>query len=388
MAAGAKADAGAMDSTARTVSLSALDAGAIAAWQGLADRAAEPNPYYRPEFVQPAANAGDEPLLVVASDGDDWIACLPVVRAARWRRLRLPCLAPWMPDHALIATPLLDRDRLHDAADALAGFAANATDTAALILDPIDPDGAAGAALHAAFARAGVDPVVYAAWERAALRRRPENTYLTESLSGKRRKELRRQRRALGAELGGETGAVDRGHDPAAWDRFLELEASGWKGDEGTALAASPADARFFRSMCTATAPTGRLQVLALEAGGHTAAMQVNLIDGGQMFCFKVAYDAALSRFGPGALLEADAIDAFHESAAADFVDSCAPPDSELVNRMWPDRRRMQTLIVPSGSRRAALIGPNLAAERIGRRVVRSARTRVRAARRSDPAGT
>jgi hypothetical protein len=54
MAAGAKADAGAMDSTARTVSLSALDAGAIAAWQGLADRAAEPNPYYRPEFVQPA----------------------------------------------------------------------------------------------------------------------------------------------------------------------------------------------------------------------------------------------------------------------------------------------------------------------------------------------
>ena len=375
-----------MPVSARTHVLSALDAAAYGAWSRLADRAIEPNPYYRPEFVRTAAMTGDEPILIVAADGDDWIACLPVVRASRWRRMRLPVLAPWMPDHAFIATPLIDRERAADAAGSLASFVAGAG-AAALILDPIDPDGPAAEALGAALRRVGLEPVVRAEWQRAALRRRPEATYLQESMSGKRRKELRRQRRALGAELGGDVEAVDRSSEPAAWNRFLELEASGWKGAKGTALAADSQGAAFFRAMCAATAPTGRLQLLALEAGGHTAAMQCNLIDGRQMFCFKVAYDDALARFGPGAQLEADAIEIFHASVPADFVDSCAPPDSELVNRMWPDRRRMQTLIVPTKSRRAALIGPSLAAERFSRRVVRLARDRVRA-RRSDAVTT
>ena len=376
-----------MNGPGKTLFLSEIDEAGLAAWRRLADRAAEPNPYYRPEFVRPAAKAGDDPLLLVVCDGDAWIACLPVVRASRWRRLPLPVLAPWMPDHAFIATPLLDRECVDEAAAALLALAATTAHSSALILDPIDPDGSAGTALHAALRSAGTEPVVFAEWERAALRRRPEPTYLQETLSGKRRKELRRQRRALGTELGGDPGAADRTDDAAAWDRFLELENSGWKGAKGTALAATSDGAAFFRAMCESTAPSGRLQILSLEAGGKTAAMQCNLIDGRQMFCFKVAYDDALARFGPGALLEADAIEIFHDSLPADFVDSCAPADSALVNRMWPDRRRMQTLIVPSRSRRAALIGPSLAAERIGRRVVRSARARVRA-RRPDPVAT
>lgn len=383
MAAGAKADAAAME----TLSFSTLGAGDMAAWRRLADRAVEPNPYFRPEFVGPAAAAGDDPLLLVTTDGDDWIACLPVVRSARWRRLRVPCLAPWMPDHAFIATPLLDRDRGAVAAQALAGHLASTGTVAALVLDPIHADGPAAHALRPALGGVGLDPVVYADWERAALRRRPEPTYLQEALSGKRRKELRRLRRALGTELGGEVETVDCSADPAAWDRFLELEASGWKGEGGTALAADPAGAEFFRAMCAATAPTGRLQVLSLQAAGQTAAMQVNLVDGREVFAFKVAYDDALARFSPGALLEADALGVFHDSVAADAIDSCAPPDSELINRMWPDRRRMQTLIVPTRTRRAALIAPSLAAERIGRGVVRSARARV-AARRSSPRST
>ena len=373
MTAGADVDAAIQVSAVR---LSALNAGALEAWDRLADRAAEPNPFFRREFVQAASAAhGDDPLVLVAARGDDWLLCLPVAAAPRWRRLAVPCLAPWMSDVTYLSTPLIDVDRLEDASRALAEFVAGQRAWAALVLDPVDPDGMAGRALAAAFARVG-RPIRYVEWERGALRRRPEATYVEEAMSAKRRKELRRLRRALGRELGGDVAVVDRTHEPSAYDEFLRLEGAGWKGAAGTALASSPERAAFFRAMCRAAAAAGRLQILSLEGGGRTVAMQCNLVDRWMLFGFKVAYDHELARFSPGSLLEVDAIGVFHESESLLRADSCAAPDSELVNRIWPDRRRLQTLIVPTGSSRAALIRPTLAAEGAGRRLVRAVRTR------------
>ena len=80
--------------------------------------------------------------------------------------------------------------------------------------------------------------------ERAMLERRPEDDYLS-GMKTKRRRELDRQRRRLGEELGGEGPAetVDRSEDPDAVADFLRLEAGGWKGREGTAMAAQERDA-------------------------------------------------------------------------------------------------------------------------------------------------
>ena len=357
--------------------LSELSTNALDAWERLADRAAEPNPFFRRDYVQAASAAhGVEPLLLVGESGGEWACCLPVHPVPRWRRLAVPCLAPWMPDITFLSTPLVDRDRIEEAVTALAAFVSAERDCAALVLDPVDPEGIVGAALGDALLLAGHEPVAYADWERAALHRRPEPTYVEEAMSSKRRKELRRLRRALGRDVGAEVELVDRSHDPAAWDDFLRLESAGWKGEAGTALASKAERAAFFRAMCRAGAEAGHLQILSLVCGGHTVAMQCNLIDGDTLFGFKVAYDAEFSRFSPGALLEIDAIGFFHESVSAERADSCAAEDSDLVNRIWPDRRRMQTLIVPTASRRAALVGPNLAAEALARRVARAARAR------------
>src|SRR4051812_49280199 len=82
----------------RPVPLADVDATGIAAWDRLADCAADPNPFFRPDFVHAAARAhGDEPLLLVGRRGHEWVFCLPVLRAKRWRRLRLRSLVPWMP---------------------------------------------------------------------------------------------------------------------------------------------------------------------------------------------------------------------------------------------------------------------------------------------------
>jgi CelD/BcsL family acetyltransferase involved in cellulose biosynthesis len=362
------------------MSLSSLGDGDRAAWSRLAARAAEPNPFFRPDFVASAAAAHRrDPVLVVVMSDDEWIACIPVAPGARWGRLWMPVLAPWMPTLGFLATPLIDESRLTDAAHALAVFVSVEQEAAALVLDPIDPDGPVAGALRQAFAAVGVRPIAYAVWERAALRRRPEATYVEEAMSAKRRKELRRQRRALERELGGPATTVDRSGDPDAYDEFLRLERESWKGDAGTALACTPEGASFFRSMCSTSARDGILQMLALEVRGRTVAMQCNLLDGRVLFGYKVAYDRELAPFSPGAQLEVDGIGVFHDSGAADAADSCAAPDNDVVNRIWPDRRTLQTLIVPTGSTRARLVGPSLAAEAIGRRIVRGTRARLRA---------
>jgi CelD/BcsL family acetyltransferase involved in cellulose biosynthesis len=288
----------------------------------------------------------------------------------------MPCLAPWMPDVTYLSTPLVDRDHVEAAARGLAGYLEVERRAAALVLDPVDPDGEVGRALGDAFLLAGREPIRYAEWERGALRRRPEPTYVEEAMSAKGRKELRRLRRALGRDLNTEAELVDRSSDPSACDEFLRIEAAGWKGAEGTALASTAKHEAFFRSMCASAAAAGRLQMLSLECAGRTVAMQCNLIDGGTLFGFKVAYDAEFARYSPGSLLEVDAIGFFHESEDLAVADSCAAGDSEMINRIWPDRRRMQTLIVPTASRRARLIEPNLAAEAFARRVAHASRAR------------
>ena len=68
----------------RLISLSDLSDEQVDAWRRLAARAAEPNPFFEPEFVLPAAarsTDGRGALLVLERDGE-WLACLPV-RPAR-----------------------------------------------------------------------------------------------------------------------------------------------------------------------------------------------------------------------------------------------------------------------------------------------------------------
>ncbi|CAA9483776.1 MAG: FIG01007789: hypothetical protein [uncultured Solirubrobacterales bacterium] len=348
----------------------------VRAWSALADRALEPNPFVRPEFVLSNAKAsGEAAALLVVREGSHWLALLPVGVGKRWRRTPLPCLIPWLPELAYSATPLIDRDAPGPAIAGLLDLLAAERWSAALVLHPFDPTGPVGAALTTNLGLRSIAPYVYADFERAAIRRRPENTYLSESLSSAGRKKLRSRKRALGRELGGDLVVVDRSTEPAAWDAFLAMEHAGWKGEQGTALASDSRDAAFFRIMCGGMAAGGRLQLLALEGAGRTVAMQCNLVDGSSLYAFKVAYDEAFARFSPGALLEVEAIELFHDGLGqVELLDSCADPDNALVNRIWPDRRRLQTLVIPTGAPGARLIRPAMGVEVAVRRVIRARR--------------
>src|SRR5205814_432057 len=120
-------------------------------------------------------------------------------------------------------------------------------------------NGPAAQAMREALAKQKLVPRVLRERERAILDATQDaETLLHDALGAKKLKELRRQRNRL-EDGGAVTFEVARSSAEvaAALEHFLRLEASGWKGSRGTALAGDYGDAAFVRAATTALAAEG-----------------------------------------------------------------------------------------------------------------------------------
>lgn len=313
-------------------------------WGDLADAAVDPNPFYDPDFVMPAARAaGAEEelrLAVLQSDGE-WVGALPLTQG-RWRG-RLPAAAGWRHPYGFLGTPLLRRDAPSGSVAELVSGILDATARPALVLEQLG-DGQVADLLREAASALSLAVALDLSVERAMVLRRPDAAYLTDQ-EPKRRRELARQRRRLAELEGGEVRAFDVTDDQLAPARFLTIEAGGWKGSRGTAMASSATDSRMFTEVCERLRARGCLQLLELRAAERIVAAKCNLASAGGAFAFKIGFVDELARFSPGVQLELDNLEFFHEGGSR-FMDSCASPDNEMINRLWPDRRRISTLVL------------------------------------------
>jgi CelD/BcsL family acetyltransferase involved in cellulose biosynthesis len=335
---------------AAILALDGLSRQDIERWRELAADAAEPNPFFEPDYVLPAAEliGGRRLALLVVQARDEWSACMPIHRPRRWHRVPVACVASWHHKYCFLGTPLVRPDREESAVASLARELMR--QPAAFVgLDSLADEGAVRDALRTAIEDGGGEEVQVNGYERAMLRRRESaDDYVT--LKAKSRSELGRKRRRLQDEVGAALQLVDRADDSEAVDTFLELEASGWKGQGGTAIASLEQDAEFFRTICRSFQEQGRLHLLSLQANDQPVAMACNLRAGDGVFCFKIAFDERWWRSSPGAQLVLDHVQWFHRDAGAAWMDSCVQPDNKLVNRLWPDRRRIVTLALTAKS--------------------------------------
>jgi CelD/BcsL family acetyltransferase involved in cellulose biosynthesis len=345
----------------------------LARWRELAARAVEPNPFFEPEYVLPLARGlgqQAEVRLLVARDGNGWQACLPTHATSDWHRIPMRSLATWRghPLYGLLGTPLVSADHAEESLAALLGAMRRAQPRTRFAgLEWVADDGAMGEPLAGALGSLSPAPLPFRRFERAALRRRPEPTYLEQTLSTKHRRELRRQRRKLSEALDAEPQMVDRAGEDAAYERFIALEGAGAKGDRGVVIAADPGHVSFFKEMCREFAERGRLQLLELHGAGEVVAVKCNLVAGDTIFCVKIAYDEKWSQYSPGIMLESDMIEYFHDESDADFMDSCADPNNVMINRLWPDRRPIATYAIPAGTLSGLATRSALAIGRIAR---------------------
>jgi hypothetical protein len=336
--------------TARVVPIESVGARLYGAWCELAEWAAEPNPFHHPDLAVPGARClgdGGEALLAVERGGE-LLGCLPVRPLRRWHGVPVHGIASWRHDYCLLGTPLTRPDSLEMSARAMVGALAGARCGGGLVaLEEMGGDGPVTGALVTAMAERGLSRVEWESHERPVLRC-PDGGGTVPAAGGERIDRLARARRALERTLGVAVRVVDRSEDVAARERFLALEAAGWKGRAGTAMACRPRHADLFRATTAAFAARGRLQILSLEAGTRPIAMKWNLVAGGAVFHVKAAYDEGLSRYSPGAQLEVEAMGRF-PSGGELWMDSCTDPGNVLLHSLWTERRRIATLLAGRG---------------------------------------
>ena len=326
-------------------SLAELDGPDLRAWSELASQALSPNPFLEPEFVLPAARRAwrlDDVGVLTVRDGSDWLAALPVRSVRAWRGVPGRCLAAWRHTYCYLGTPLV---RGEDSEAILATLLrAGLGQADSLVLDWIDSTGPLAESLTAALA-AQSRIVLVEEFERAALYRRNGNddTGLAQLVSSRSRRSYGRKLRLLEREVG-EVTIRDRSADASAYQRFLELERSGWRGEWGTAMACRPGHAEFFADFCARFADKGRLRLLSLESEQQTLAMKTDLVAGDSIFFFKPVFNEQFGRFSPGMQLELANIEGFYAGNWTMF-DACTAPENQMYNKLWGGRRRLRSVV-------------------------------------------
>jgi CelD/BcsL family acetyltransferase involved in cellulose biosynthesis len=138
---------------------------------------------------------------------------------------------------------------------------------------------------------------------------------------------------------------------PAVED-FLALEASGWKGRQGTAFLSNAQHAAFLRATVTALAAQGAVTIDALTVDGRPVSMQIILRSGRAAFTWKTAFDEDFGDFSPGMLLLEDYTATFLADPGIAYVDSCALDDTSYM-AVWTERQSIANLWLdarPGGS--------------------------------------
>ena len=341
-------------------------------WRTLAERAIEPNGYYLPawELVVNASAHGrtgvsalsawrdaspNELAPIELAPSEDptseparLIGLLPVVSLWRACKIPLPALASASP-YGTLCTPLLDRDVAEEAAKGLMREARKAG-AHALVLRDVSLNGAAMKALTLALRQDGLQPIILHSHLRACLdARREADDVLRDALSAKKLKELRRQRNRLAEEHGAVRFAAARTVDEVARavEVFLALEASGWKGERGTALRQSEGDLSFIRSATRGLAETGQCEIVTLHAGQTPVAAAVVLRHQDRAFYFKLGIDERFAKFSPGVQLTLDLTRHLCADAVLATADSTASADHPMINPIWRGRLKIGDVIIP-----------------------------------------
>lgn len=128
-------------------------------------------------------------------------------------------------------------------------------------------------------------------------------------LDGKFRQNLRRRRRRLS-----EQGAVKYvqlgGNDTldCALADFFVIEASGWKGRGGTAIAQRPELVGFYTQIARDAARRGALALGFLELEGRRIAAHLSVLHAGRHYLLKLGYDESLHEHSPGQQLTSEMI--------------------------------------------------------------------------------
>lgn len=352
----------------------AINAAWRTAWDALAQHASEPNPFAERWFVEASLDnlaKRDAVHILGVWEGAELIGIIPLTMPKRYGRLPVRHVENWIHYHSFVGTPLIR--------------AGSEADFWRALLDALDhADWARGflhltwlvenGPVHTALRSVRRADTVWRSTRALLHSTLDPQAYYEATVRKKKRKEINRLKTRL-AELGEIRCIRFDGREPVdAWcDAFLALEASGWKGEAGSALGCATNTARFFRDAIAGAAAAGRIEMLRLDVAGKPIAMLVNFLTPPGSFSFKIAFDEDYARFSPGVLIQLENLDILNHKDI-DWMDSCAVENHPMINSLWGERRTMIRVTVPlAGWRRRMLFSVCRAAETLFARIKRRA---------------
>ncbi len=333
----------------------------LEAWQALADEAIEPNIFYEPLVMIPAvesfgANTDLYFVFIYAPDPlrpfGAKILCgfFPLEFSQRYKKFPVPVFSLWKHAYCFLCTPLLRTEYEREALSTFFDWLESDESPASLMeFCSITGDRTFRKLLTDEFNNRAYLTFSSDNFNRALFE--PDSL---EGISGKHKKELRRQQNRLAEEGLLEYVALEEEADVDNWvEDFLQLEASGWKGQEGSAFALKEMSKIFFETAVKEAFAKNQLMMIALRLNGKPIAMKCNFLSGRGSFAFKIAFDESLSRYSPGVLLELENMRRVNAMPEIEWMDSCAVSEHFMINRLWTGRQAIETIMVSTGKRRA-----------------------------------
>jgi len=184
-------------------------------------------------------------------------------------------------------------------------------------------------------------------WQRAALDLSGDfESWMTNNFDHKRRKELKRLKARLAEQGTLVLHELIPGGDLASHIRaFLTVEASGWKGERGTAMASDSDAARGLSAGLAAMHREDKVRFWTLRLDGQPVASLFALVNGGDVVLGKIGYDEAFAKFSPGVLLIVEATRCLFEEGLR-LADSNAIPGHPMIDRIWRDRITCMDVVI------------------------------------------
>lgn len=281
-------------------------------WRRLCGTATRDEPFLRPEWIRihlESFEPGARLRLVQVRRGERLVAVLPLVEEqARWKGIPYRRLRSASGVHSCRFDLLAEAGEEEASARAIFEHLDSVPGWDVLELRDVPAGGRAERLLDLA-AAAGHS---IGTWESmrtpyVVLPEKGGREALQKRLRSKFRANLRRRRKKLSEGGGLELRRVDRA-DPGWLEAFYRLEAAGWKGERGTAIAADARTRAFYDRIAAYAEAEGILALYSLERDGRPVAMHFGLAMGGRYYLPKPAYDEGFSACSPGQLLAEDVL--------------------------------------------------------------------------------
>jgi hypothetical protein len=332
--------------------------GLVPAWEDLCARAIEDNVYYSPRYARVLIDTVEhrESLrFAVIWKHEQLMALLPFTRST----IETPFLGAvpraWQTKYTFSCTPVFDRSCATDAAAALIKLLGTIKE-GEWYIPVVNTHGAACRAMIEALDKDDRPWKFYNTFHRATLECAGSfKEHIQTHLSSKRRRDLARNRRRL-EEVGRIAHETYRSgaNLTRAVEAFLQIEASGWKGKRGTALASRAETKQFALGVFDGCAAGSICRADVLTLDERPIAVSLIVFAGGTGFTVKCTYDEAYRTYSAGLLLEVEVIRSFLTERWACRLDA-ATAGAHVIDSLWPGRTEVADLMFTLAPRRARL---------------------------------